>query len=105
MNKTFGDYDIVRPQQYGIFKMPEPMNVLVAWDGGEMTVFNRVTRAYVTERGTLTLMGEHGKAVGRVALAGFTRTHKRRGKVIQTLSLAGVQRETALTYGLRGQTF
>lgn len=97
MNKTFGDMRLVAAAEYGVINLPEPMNVLVTWDGGEMTVFNRVTRAYITERGSLTLMGEHGKAVGRVALLTQSRTHKRRGQVTQTLTLAGVQRSTILT--------
>ena len=93
--ENIGGFRLVRAADYGILYNPEPLAVMVQWDGGEREVFNNVTRAYVSESGSLTLMGVHGKAVGRVALINQTRTHKRKGKVVATFDKDG-ERYTAL---------
>lgn len=99
--ESIGTFTLVRAAEYGILHNPEPLAVMVQWEGGEREIFNNVTRAYVSESGSLTLMGLHGKAVGRVALINQTRTHKRKGRIVQTFDTKGerysVLLETAKT--------
>lgn len=89
MNDNLGAFNVIRAAEYGIITLPEPVSVSVQWEGGEREFFNGVTRAYVSNNGSLTLMGAHGKAVGRVALLNQTRTHKRKGRVVSTMNAQG----------------